>query len=79
VANYLIFYNVFAMTKALHKPKREGGHLCAEAQGRLSPYLAKHVNRFGIYHLEIDRQPQPGLDKAMSSVRQSLSGTIREF
>jgi hypothetical protein len=61
VANCLIFYNVFAMTKALHKLKREGVHLSAEVLGRLSPYLTSHVNRFGIYHLELDRQP-PAID-----------------
>lgn len=57
VANCLIFYNVFAMTKALHKLKREGVDLSAEVLSHLSPYLTSHVNRFGVYHLELDRQP----------------------
>jgi TnpA family transposase len=61
VANCLIFYNVFAMTKALNKLKREGVHLSAEALSRLSPYLTGHVNRFGVYHLELDRHP-PAID-----------------
>jgi hypothetical protein len=29
--------------------------------GRLSSYLTSHVNRFGLYHLELDRQP-PAID-----------------
>jgi hypothetical protein len=31
------------------------------ALGRLSPYLTSHVNRFGVFHLELDRQP-PAID-----------------
>jgi hypothetical protein len=61
VADCLIFYKVFAMTKALHKLRREGIHLSAEVLSRLSPYLTSHVNRFGIYHLELDRQ-LPAID-----------------
>jgi len=49
------------MTKALNKLKREGVHLSAEVRCRLSPYLASHVNRFGVYHLELDRHP-PAID-----------------
>jgi hypothetical protein len=29
--------------------------------GRLNLYLASHVNRFSVYHLELDRQP-PAID-----------------
>ena len=61
VANCLIFYNVFAMTRALHKLKKEGIDLSAEVVSRLSPYLTGHVNRFGMYQLEIGRQP-PAID-----------------
>jgi len=45
------------MTKALHKLKREGVDLSAEVLSHLSPYLTSHVNRFGVYHLELDCQP----------------------
>jgi hypothetical protein len=30
----------------------------AEALAELSPYLTQHVNRFGLYHLDLERQPQ---------------------
>lgn len=65
MANCLIFYNVFAMTKALRKLKRKGVYLSAETLGRFSPYLTSHVNRFGVYHLELDRQP-PAIDYKLS-------------
>ncbi|MEY3299685.1 MAG: hypothetical protein RLZZ597_2945, partial [Cyanobacteriota bacterium] len=29
-----------------------------EAIAELSPYLTQHVNRFGLYHLDLQRQPQ---------------------
>lgn len=57
VANCLIFYNVCAMTRALHKLAGEGVHLSAETLGRLSPYLTGHVNRFGEYRLDLNRKP----------------------
>jgi hypothetical protein len=31
------------------------------AMDRLSPYLNSHINKFGVYHLELDRQP-PEID-----------------
>jgi TnpA family transposase len=59
VANCLIFYNVCAMTKALHKMRSEGMRLDADTLARLSPYLTGHVNRFGEYRLNLNRQPGP--------------------
>ena len=59
VANCLIFHNVCAMTRALHKLAGGGFHLRAETLSRLSPYMTRHVNRFGEYRLDLNREPQP--------------------
>jgi TnpA family transposase len=59
VANCLIFYNVSAMTKALHQMRKEGMRMDADMLARLSPYLTGHVNRFGEYRLDLKRQPPP--------------------
>ncbi|MCI0663740.1 MAG: Tn3 family transposase [Acidobacteria bacterium] len=59
VANCLIFYNVGAMTKALHQMRKEGMRMGTDTLARLSPYLTGHVNRFGEYRLDLNRQPPP--------------------
>ena len=59
VANCLIFYNVCAMTRALHKMSKEGMQLNADTVSRLSPYLTGHLNRFGEYRFDVNRQQQP--------------------
>ncbi len=59
VANCLILHNVCAMTRALHKLTGEGFPLRAETLSRLSPYLTRHVNRFGEYRLDLNREPPP--------------------
>jgi TnpA family transposase len=59
VANCLIFYNVSAMTRALHKMSKEGMRLNADTVSRLSPYLMGHLNRFGEYRFDVNRQPPP--------------------
>ncbi len=59
VANCLIFYNVCAMTKVLHKMRKEGMPTNVDTLTRLSPYLTGHVNKFGEYRLDLNRQPPP--------------------
>jgi hypothetical protein len=58
VANTLIFYNVFELTRILHDLNQQGYAFEPEAIAELSPYLTQHVNRFGLYHLDLQRQPQ---------------------
>jgi hypothetical protein len=58
VANTLIFYNVFELTRILHGLNQQGYELEAGALAELSPYLTQHVNRLGLYHLDLERQPQ---------------------
>lgn len=57
VANSLIFYNVYAMTKALHRLSKEGIALSKDTLQCLSPDWTAHVNRFGDYQLDLSRKP----------------------
>ncbi|MGR5968030.1 transposase [Bacillus paranthracis] len=57
VANCLIFYNVFALTQVLHAYRQEGNELDEEVLSELSPYITAHVNRFGKYGIDPNRQP----------------------
>nr|WP_257129276.1 transposase [Bacillus cereus] len=57
VANCLIFYNVFALTQVLHDYRQDGNKLDKEVLSELSPYITAHVNRFGKYGIDPNRQP----------------------
>lgn len=59
VANCLILYNVFEMSRILNELANEGHQIDSEAIRGLSPYLTKHANRLGQYNLDINRQPLP--------------------
>jgi TnpA family transposase len=59
VANCLIFHNVCAMTQALHKMSKDGIQINADTVSRLSPYLTGHLNRFGEYRIDANRQTPP--------------------
>jgi TnpA family transposase len=59
VANCLIFYNVCSMTQALHKMRKEGVHVNADTLSRLSPYIMQHINRYGEYRIDLNRQSPP--------------------
>ncbi|EKU96852.1 transposase, TnpA family [Leptolyngbya sp. PCC 7375] len=59
VANCLILYNVFEMSRILHELAQDGYHIAPEAIPGVNPYLTKHVIRLGQYHLDVNRQPLP--------------------
>jgi TnpA family transposase len=59
VANCLIFYNVFEISRILNELRQEGYPLDTDAVAALSPYWTQHVNRFGVYDLNLDRSPPP--------------------
>jgi TnpA family transposase len=59
VANCLIFYNVFEISRILNELRQEGYPLEPEAIAALSPYWTQHVNRFGLYDLNLNRRPPP--------------------
>jgi hypothetical protein len=51
---------VHAQTRILHQLAQEGQTFDPEVLAHLSPYLTAHVNRFGSYALNFDRQvPSP--------------------
>jgi hypothetical protein len=59
VANCLIFYNVFEISRILHELRQKGYPLEPEVVAALSPYWTQHVNRFGRYDLNLNRCPPP--------------------
>jgi TnpA family transposase len=56
VANSLIFHNVFQLSGILEGLIGEGYTVEPEAVAALSPYWTHHVNRFGSYQLDLERQ-----------------------
>jgi TnpA family transposase len=59
VANLLILHNVEGMTRILSQLTHEGYKLSETTLAALSPYRRKHVNRFGSYTLDMDREVKP--------------------
>lgn len=59
VANMLILHNVEHMTRVLTELKREGMDLSPEVLSGLSPYRTAHINRFGDYTLDFNRETSP--------------------
>ena len=59
VANLMIFHNVVTMTKVIRQLAKDGQQISAEALALISPYLTRHVNRFGHYAMNLDRTPDP--------------------
>jgi TnpA family transposase len=57
VANCLIFHNVFSISRVLQDLQRENYPLEAWQIAALSPYLTWHINRFGRYDLDMEKQP----------------------
>lgn len=67
VANCLIFYNVFEISRILNELMQEGMKIEPETIAALSPYWTQHINRFGRYSLDMDRCP-PAIDFGMPVV-----------
>ena len=67
VSNCLIFYNVFEISRILQEYIQAGNTIEEEILGALSPYLTKHINRFGSYNLDLNRKP-PALNFGFSLV-----------
>jgi TnpA family transposase len=59
IANCVIFHTVHIQTQVLHQLAAEGYPIEEEVLARLSPYLTAHVNRFGSYTLDFQRQVPP--------------------
>ncbi len=74
VANCLIFHNVQAQTRILRQLAEEGEQFDDATLSRLSPYLTEHVNRFGKYTLNLDRD-SPTLDYTLD-LRPGMEPTL---
>lgn len=61
VANLLVLHNIAGMTRALRQVREDGfGHaITKEALSGLTPYISEHINRFGVYELDLSYQPSP--------------------
>ncbi len=59
VANMVILHNVEAMTRVLKEMQDEGMEITQEVLAALSPYRTHHINRFGDYTLDVEREIRP--------------------
>jgi TnpA family transposase len=59
VANMLILHNVERMTRAMKDMQAEGWALTPELLAGLAPYRIGHINRFGDYTLDLDKEIEP--------------------
>ena len=57
VANCVIFYNVFEISRILNQLLQEGHTIDPKAVAALSPYGRRNLNRFGSYSLNVNRHP----------------------
>jgi TnpA family transposase len=59
VANAVIFQNVVDVSRVLQALIAEGYPVTREDVAALSPYLTRHVKRFGDYFIDVSVPPQP--------------------
>lgn len=57
MANAVILQNAVDITHILRDLAREGYTITSEMISHLSPYLTKHIRRFGVYYLDMDQAP----------------------
>jgi hypothetical protein len=76
----VIFYNVFAMSQALHELAAEGETVDDVALAALCSDLTAHVNQLGRYDLVLMRRP-PALDYTLFARLYSLTpcATLPKF
>lgn len=66
VANAVILHNVVDMTNAIKKLIDAGHKILLNDIAALSPYITKHIKRFGDYYLNIKTIPSPILREILS-------------
>ncbi|BDS15676.1 Tn3 family transposase [Aureispira anguillae] len=54
-----MLHNVADLTTALNQLTREKETVTPEFVRHLSPYVTKHIKRFGLYVLDLDDLPKP--------------------
>lgn len=59
VSNIIVFQNVVDMTFALRQLIQEGYSVTREDIAALSPYLTRHIKRFGDYVIDLETVPRP--------------------
>lgn len=59
VANIIIFQNVVDMTRVIRELQGEGYEISRDDLAALSPYLTRHIKRFGDYYFDLGNVPQP--------------------
>jgi TnpA family transposase len=59
IANAVIFHNVVDMTNIIYALKAEGHEVKRENVSCLSPYLTRHIRRFGDYLVDMETLPVP--------------------
>jgi TnpA family transposase len=65
VANAVIFQNVVDVSHALQRLIDEGYPVKREDVAALSPYLTRHIKRFGDYFIDLNVPPQPLSESAL--------------
>ena len=56
LANMVIFHNVVNQTKAVNKLRANGVKVPDEILRVTSPYWTEHINRFGTFNLDMDKE-----------------------
>lgn len=59
VSNIIVFQNVVDMTFAMRQLCQEGYAVTREDVAALSPYLTRHIKRFGDYVIDLENVPRP--------------------
>jgi len=59
VANMIILHNVHQMTRILKSLQAKGDQLTEEILRGTAPYRREHINRFGEYPLDLNREVEP--------------------
>ena len=59
VANAVTLHNVVDLTRILRDLAGEGREIKKETVARLSPYLRRHISRFGDYIVDMSKVPGP--------------------
>ena len=59
MANCLVLHNVAAISRILHDLGEQNITFEAAATASLSPYPTEHLNRFGMFGLDLDWEAEP--------------------
>jgi TnpA family transposase len=58
LANMLIFHTVVYQTKGINKLRAQGIEISNEILAAMSPYWTDHLNRFGIFQLDMENEAE---------------------